>query len=119
MLMMNSFVSFYYTLNYGSFTSKMVAHHLKKGRNIVCLESINFFYGNSEGLHINGKTKLVKLFDRVKSSFLSLYISIGFAEFKLVAREICKLPSFSSTSLFRKIDVGGTGYITRYYCIPT
>ncbi|MBA0618810.1 hypothetical protein Godav_028098, partial [Gossypium davidsonii] len=35
-------------------------------------------------------------------------------EFKLVTREICKLPSFFSPSLFRKIDVNGTGFITRY-----
>ncbi|KAG8479032.1 hypothetical protein CXB51_029874 [Gossypium anomalum] len=34
-------------------------------------------------------------------------------EFKLVTREICKLPSFFSPSLFRKIDVNGTGFITR------
>lgn len=53
-----------------------------------CLYRINhFFYGRSEGLQIN--------------------------EFKLVTREICKLPSFFSTSLFRKIDCNGTGFVTR------
>ncbi|KAI4345817.1 hypothetical protein L6164_012909 [Bauhinia variegata] len=34
-------------------------------------------------------------------------------EFKSITKEVCKLPSFISTSLFRKIDVGSTGNITR------
>ncbi|KAH7571834.1 hypothetical protein JRO89_XS04G0153400 [Xanthoceras sorbifolium] len=34
-------------------------------------------------------------------------------EFKLVTKEICKLPSFISTSLFKKIDVNSTGLVTR------
>nr|GMC52816.1 aspartate carbamoyltransferase 1, chloroplastic-like [Ipomoea batatas] len=34
-------------------------------------------------------------------------------EFKLITKEICKLPSFFSTALFRKIDVNGTGNMTR------
>jgi serine/threonine-protein phosphatase 2A regulatory subunit B'' len=46
-----------------------------------------FFYGHADGLQIH--------------------------EFKLVTKEICKLPSFFSTSLFKKIDVNGTGSITR------
>ncbi|KAK4754753.1 hypothetical protein SAY87_008510 [Trapa incisa] len=46
-----------------------------------------FFYGHSEGLQIN--------------------------EFKLITKEICKLPSFFSTSLFRKVDINFTGYVTR------
>ncbi|XP_059628484.1 serine/threonine protein phosphatase 2A regulatory subunit B''beta-like isoform X2 [Cornus florida] len=53
-----------------------------------CLFRINqFFYGHMEGLHIH--------------------------EFKLVVREICKLPSFFSTTLFRKIDINCTGIVTR------
>ncbi|PSS05021.1 Serine/threonine protein phosphatase 2A regulatory subunit B''gamma like [Actinidia chinensis var. chinensis] len=53
-----------------------------------CLFRINqFFYGHLDGLQIN--------------------------EFKLVTKEICKLPSFFSTILFRKIDVDCTGAITR------
>ncbi|KAK9293342.1 hypothetical protein L1049_021334 [Liquidambar formosana] len=53
-----------------------------------CLFRINqFFYGHSDGLQRH--------------------------EFKSVAREICKLPSFFSTSLFRKIDVNCTGIVTR------
>ncbi|GAY60742.1 EF hand family protein expressed [Citrus sinensis] len=34
-------------------------------------------------------------------------------EFKSITKEICKLPSFFSTALFRKIDVEGTGIVTR------
>ncbi|GLT99343.1 hypothetical protein SLE2022_167860 [Rubroshorea leprosula] len=34
-------------------------------------------------------------------------------EFKSVTKNICKLPSFLSTVLFRKIDVNGTGIVTR------
>ncbi|CAO2833167.1 unnamed protein product [Amaranthus hypochondriacus] len=53
-----------------------------------CLFRINqFFYGHTEGLPMN--------------------------EFKAVTKEICKLPSFFSTVLFQKIDVNGTGFITR------
>lgn len=54
-----------------------------------CLFRINqFFYGHTEGLPMN-------------------------AEFKAVTKEICKLPSFFSTVLFQKIDVSGTGFVTR------
>ncbi|KAK9175185.1 hypothetical protein WN944_027191 [Citrus x changshan-huyou] len=63
-----------------------------------CLFRINqFFYGHSDGLQIQ--------------------------EFKLVTKEICKLPSFFSTALFRKIDVNNTGLVTSFadslthYCI--
>ncbi|KAK9691709.1 hypothetical protein RND81_09G213800 [Saponaria officinalis] len=53
-----------------------------------CLFRINqFFYGHTEGLQMN--------------------------EFKVVAKEICKLPSFLSPILFRKIDVNETGFVTR------
>ncbi|MCD9639137.1 hypothetical protein HAX54_023491 [Datura stramonium] len=34
-------------------------------------------------------------------------------EFKPITKEICKLPSFFSTALFKKIDVDRTGIITR------
>lgn len=36
-----------------------------------------------------------------------------FSEFKPVTKEICKLPSFFSAILFRKIDTEGTGIVTR------
>ncbi|KAJ9185790.1 hypothetical protein P3X46_005382 [Hevea brasiliensis] len=53
-----------------------------------CLLRINhFFYGRLDGLQLH--------------------------EFKSVTKEICKLPSFFSTVLFRRIDVNGTGFVTR------
>ncbi|KAJ4722736.1 Serine/threonine-protein phosphatase 2A regulatory subunit B'' subunit alpha [Melia azedarach] len=53
-----------------------------------CLFEIDrHFYGHMDGLHIQ--------------------------EFKSVTKEICKLPSFFSTALFRRIDVDGTGIVTR------
>ncbi|CAN1245177.1 Serine/threonine protein phosphatase 2A regulatory subunit B''alpha, partial [Linum grandiflorum] len=36
-----------------------------------------------------------------------------FTEFKYVAREVCKLPSFFSSALFRRIDAEGNGIVTR------
>ncbi|XP_050223280.1 serine/threonine protein phosphatase 2A regulatory subunit B''beta-like [Mercurialis annua] len=53
-----------------------------------CLFRINhFFYGRSDGLQIH--------------------------EFKSVTKEICKLPSFFSSTIFKRIDVTGTGIVTR------
>ncbi|KAI3816223.1 hypothetical protein L1987_15915 [Smallanthus sonchifolius] len=53
-----------------------------------CLFRTNqFFYGHADGLQLN--------------------------EFKLLTKEICKLPSFLSTALFKKIDVAGTDVVTR------
>ncbi|PHT48852.1 hypothetical protein CQW23_13060 [Capsicum baccatum] len=53
-----------------------------------CLFRINqFFHGHTGGLQMD--------------------------EFKPITKEICKLPSFFSTVLFRKIDVDRTGIITR------
>ncbi|XP_042489259.1 serine/threonine protein phosphatase 2A regulatory subunit B''beta-like [Macadamia integrifolia] len=52
------------------------------------LSRINqFFYGHMNGLQVN--------------------------EFKIVMKEICKLPSFFSTALFKKIDSNCTGVVTR------
>ncbi|KAK9146406.1 hypothetical protein Sjap_006309 [Stephania japonica] len=53
-----------------------------------CLSRIDqFFFGHSDGLQVN--------------------------EFKSVTKEICKLPSFFSSCLFRKIDIDNTGIVTR------
>ncbi|KAL8166668.1 hypothetical protein V2J09_008167 [Rumex salicifolius] len=53
-----------------------------------CLFRINqFFYGRSDGLQIN--------------------------EFKAITKEICNLPSFFSSVLFRKIDVRCSGFVSR------
>ncbi|KAJ6379987.1 hypothetical protein OIU76_016612 [Salix suchowensis] len=54
-----------------------------------CLIRINhFFYGHLDGLQIH--------------------------EFKTITKEVCKLPSFFSTALFRRIDVNSTNFVTRY-----
>ncbi|KAI5566774.1 hypothetical protein BDE02_13G043400 [Populus trichocarpa] len=53
-----------------------------------CLIRINhFFYGHSDGLQIH--------------------------DFKSITKEVCKLPSFFSTVLFRRIDVNSTNFVTR------
>ncbi|CAN1245173.1 Serine/threonine protein phosphatase 2A regulatory subunit B''alpha [Linum grandiflorum] len=53
-----------------------------------CLSKINkLFNNNLDGLHVD--------------------------EFKYVAREVCKLPSFFSSALFRRIDAEGNGIVTR------
>ncbi|KAK9083295.1 hypothetical protein Scep_029766 [Stephania cephalantha] len=52
-----------------------------------CLSRIDqLFFGHSDGMQVN--------------------------EFKSVTKEICKLPSFFSSSLFRKIDIDNTGIVT-------
>lgn len=38
----------------------------------------------------------------------------GYAEFKTVTKEVCKLPTFLSSAIFRKIDTGCSGIVTRY-----
>jgi serine/threonine-protein phosphatase 2A regulatory subunit B'' len=35
-------------------------------------------------------------------------------EFRSVTKDICKLPSFFSSVLFKKIDVAATGTVSRY-----
>ncbi|KAB1208126.1 Serine/threonine protein phosphatase 2A regulatory subunit B''beta [Morella rubra] len=55
-----------------------------------CLIRINqFFYGHLDGLQMH--------------------------EFKSIIKEVCRLPSFFATSLFRKIDIDGTGFVTRFH----
>ncbi|URD79510.1 serine threonine-protein phosphatase 2A regulatory subunit B [Musa troglodytarum] len=59
-----------------------------------CLSRLDYlFFGNMDGLQIQ--------------------------EFKTVTKEICKLPSFLSSSLFRKIDVECTGMVTRRTLNPS
>lgn len=46
--------------------------------------------------------------------FFSNYIDgLHMDEFKSITKEVCKLPSFLSSVLFRKIDTSGTGIVTR------
>ncbi|XP_040957319.1 serine/threonine protein phosphatase 2A regulatory subunit B''beta isoform X2 [Gossypium hirsutum] len=41
------------------------------------------------------------------------HLGLQIHEFKAVTKDICKLPSFFSTALFRKIDVNDSGIVTR------
>ncbi|GAU43020.1 hypothetical protein TSUD_28390 [Trifolium subterraneum] len=50
---------------------------------------------------------------QVDNRFHSHLDGLQLLEFKSFTKEICKLPSFFSTALFRKIDVSFTGTITR------
>lgn len=46
-------------------------------------------------------------------NLIFIFFVFGIADFKSVTKDICELPSFLSTALFRKIDVIGTGIVTR------
>ncbi|KAK7268883.1 hypothetical protein RIF29_21592 [Crotalaria pallida] len=50
---------------------------------------------------------------QIDSRFYGHLDGLQLLEFKSVTKEVCKLPSFFSASLFRKIDVNFTGTITR------
>ncbi|CAH9097403.1 unnamed protein product [Cuscuta europaea] len=50
---------------------------------------------------------------RVNQFFYGHMDGVTMHEFKLITKEICKIPSFFSTALFMKIDVNGTGILTR------
>ncbi|XP_054800339.1 probable serine/threonine protein phosphatase 2A regulatory subunit B''delta isoform X2 [Prosopis cineraria] len=50
---------------------------------------------------------------RVDQLFYGQLDGLQMHEFKSVTKEVCKLPSFFSTSIFRKIDSKGTGFVTR------
>ncbi|KAK7391727.1 hypothetical protein VNO78_20146 [Psophocarpus tetragonolobus] len=49
----------------------------------------------------------------IDSRFYGHLDGLQLHEFKSVTKELCKLPSFFSTALFKKIDVNFTGTITR------
>ena len=103
-------------------TWKFLQFYFKNGRpppnelKEQCMFRINqFFYGHPDGLLLHGKIHVSIAWTDISGThlifvFYILYIS----EFKLVTKEICKLPSFLSPSLFRKIDVNSIGLITRY-----
>ncbi|TXG72338.1 hypothetical protein EZV62_000917 [Acer yangbiense] len=52
-------------------------------------------------------------FLEIDQHFFSHMDGLQAHEFKSITEEICKLPSFFSTALFRKIDTNGTGMVTR------
>ncbi|KHG25499.1 Serine/threonine-protein phosphatase 2A regulatory subunit B'' subunit alpha [Gossypium arboreum] len=43
------------------------------------------------------------------------HLGLQIHEFKVVTKDICKLPSFFSTALFRKIDVNDSGIVTSHH----
>ncbi|XP_010906785.2 serine/threonine protein phosphatase 2A regulatory subunit B''beta [Elaeis guineensis] len=50
---------------------------------------------------------------RIDHLFFAHMDGLQIHEFKSITRDICKLPSFFSSALFRKIDVDRTGVVTR------
>ncbi|XP_008804277.1 serine/threonine protein phosphatase 2A regulatory subunit B''beta-like isoform X1 [Phoenix dactylifera] len=50
---------------------------------------------------------------RIDHLFFAHMDGLQIHEFKSITKDICKLPSFFSSSLFRKIDVDCTGVVTR------
>ena len=85
----------------------------------------NRFYGHMDGLQLLGKNmilvSLLVLYSQLQHysrEILVLFFQPSFcilmSEFKSFTKEICKIPSFFSTALFKKIDVNLTGTITRY-----
>ncbi|KAF6145617.1 hypothetical protein GIB67_037650 [Kingdonia uniflora] len=50
---------------------------------------------------------------RVDQLFFGHLDGLKVHEFKSVTKEICKLPSFFSSTLFRRIDIDGLGIVTR------
>ncbi|KAJ4968431.1 hypothetical protein NE237_015132 [Protea cynaroides] len=54
-----------------------------------------------------------QILSRINQLFYGHMDGLQIHEFKAVTREICKIPSFFSTALFKKIDANCTGVITR------
>lgn len=54
-----------------------------------------------------------KCLSRINQLFFGHMDGLRVEEFKLLTKEICKLPSFFSTTLFKKIDVDNTGVVRR------
>ncbi|XP_023537546.1 serine/threonine protein phosphatase 2A regulatory subunit B''beta-like [Cucurbita pepo subsp. pepo] len=50
---------------------------------------------------------------RINQAFYGHLDGLQVHEFRAVTKEVCKLPSFFSPSLFRKIDVNSTGIVSR------
>jgi len=73
----------------------------------------HFFYGRLDGLQIHGEVNDYILNSVIFDELICL-LFILFLEFKSVTKEVCKLPSFFSTVLFRRIDVNSTDFVTRY-----
>eukprot|EP01018_Ginkgo_biloba_P010030 Gb_22054 [translate_table: standard] len=58
-----------------------------------------------------------QVYNRIEHLFSGHPNGLILSEFVPVTKEVCNLPSFFSRSLFKKIDMGNTGFVTRYdYC---
>lgn len=84
-----------------------------------CLSRIDeLFFGHLDGLQVQGDMHIWPVcsfhFAKWFRAKLVIFYTFVISEFKSVTKEICKLPSFFSSTLFRKIDVDCTGIITRY-----
>lgn len=85
-----------------------------------CLFKIDeLFSGHLDGLQVQGAAHYLTCFLLSLMNFSDMLIGFFFflleqSEFKYVTKEVCKLPSFFSSSLFRKIDVDCIGVVTRY-----
>ncbi|XP_010522572.1 PREDICTED: serine/threonine protein phosphatase 2A regulatory subunit B''alpha isoform X2 [Tarenaya hassleriana] len=56
------------------------------------------------------KEQCILMVDQIFSNYMD---RLHMDEFKFITKEVCKLPSFLSSSLFKKIDTDGTGVVTR------
>ncbi|CAN6479511.1 unnamed protein product [Victoria cruziana] len=50
---------------------------------------------------------------KINELFCGHYDGVHVQEFKPLTREVCKLPSFFSSTIFKKIDIEGVGFISR------
>ncbi|KAK1260659.1 hypothetical protein QJS04_geneDACA002378 [Acorus gramineus] len=80
-----------------------------------CIARIDqLFLSHMDGLQIQGESKPDLYLSFLAAIYKMVTVSSFFvSEFKSLTRDICKLPSFFSSTLFRKIDVNCTGIITR------
>ncbi|WZZ13838.1 hypothetical protein YC2023_106927 [Brassica napus] len=86
-----------------------------------CLSMVDHLFSDFiDGLRMNGDVSihLNQFPSAMNSQTVELILQLHFchfpiAEFKTVTKEVCKLPSFLSSVLFRKIDVDSTGIVTR------
>lgn len=84
-----------------------------------CLSRIDeLFSGHLDGLQVQGEVHIWHVylvhFAKWFRAELVIFSPSIISEFKSVTKEICKLPSFFSSTLFRKIDVDCIGIIKRY-----
>ncbi|XP_022138599.1 probable serine/threonine protein phosphatase 2A regulatory subunit B''delta [Momordica charantia] len=74
-------------------------------------EAIPQFYFTSGRPPLNAMTE--DFLSKVNQFFLSRLDGVQIKDFKFVTKVICKLPSFLSAALFRKIDINCNGKVSR------